>query len=297
MRHDDGNFARSAPPKIGFAGDPRALETALIPAFARTPAVLRYVACANVRTAIRLGRRFRFPEATTRFDRLLDDPELTAIVIARDGDETTNHVRAALSAGKRVLSDAVSWLDFESPPGELSCPRFDATIAAALERGRLAAGFHRRHAPLIVRARELLAESNERRTMELVVRGGTEANAASHGVDLLAYLCPRPIAAIERRAKMGHVAVTLRFVDGSRGSVRFEPVSAGGFRERLTVVVGDRSIAVTDFRRLRGVGFDGACRKTLWRADDGRVEMARRFVESSADLTIPSRRLRAVRSR
>ncbi|MEX0704647.1 MAG: hypothetical protein WD069_21285 [Planctomycetales bacterium] len=280
MRDDAANKGQAPPPRIGFAGDPHALESVLLPAFARTGAVLRCLACTGAREAIRIGRRFRVPEATTQFARLVDDPELDAIVISGVADEAAGMLLPAIRAGKRILTDSLPL----SAPAGVPPVDFERCVGAAIETGALAPAFHRRYAPLVREAVDWLAGRDDRRTIELTVRrpaaAGAVAREIPHWVDLLVHLFgPRPVVGVHDASRPESLAFALRFADGSCGTVDLVAPARGDFQqERLRIVCGNHAIEVDDFRRLRPDGPRCDRRKTLRRPDRGHGALAQAFV-------------------
>lgn len=283
MRHVQRSSRPVRAPRIGFAGAPRALESAWIPAFARTRAVLRYVVAGDARTAIRIGRRFCFPEATTQFDRVLDDPEIDALVIVGDHvggnpldrERWIQRIDAAHRAGKCVLTDLWPFfaksertrrIDFESQ---------------AIVGGGIVPAFHRRFAPLIALAAQARAGRGEPGQMELAVRE-LEPVTATHALDLFAHLSAAPILNVDYPHGGATGELIVRFDDGSRGTLLAVADSRDFRRERLTITCGGGRLDVVDFRCLRGhgPGFSHVRDRSLWRGDDGCAALAAWFVDS-----------------
>jgi hypothetical protein len=97
-------------------------------AFRRGGAVLRYVVADDPHTAIRIGRRFRFPEATTQIERPLADADLDVLVVGgrTHSPQTLDAIRRASAAGKQVVLESL-------PAGAAR----DEAIAAGIDSGRI----------------------------------------------------------------------------------------------------------------------------------------------------------------
>jgi predicted dehydrogenase len=183
-----------------------------------------------------------------------------------------------------------------------------AAAYAALDRPRLLmVGFNRRFAPQVVRIRELLAAVPEPKafvmtvnagaipaghwTQDREVGGGRLIGEACHFIDLLRCLAGHPIADHQvttlRRpdgtdCAHDRVSVTLRFQDGSIGSVHYLANGHKSFpKERLEIFCAGRVLQLDNFRRLTAFGWPGFRKMNLWRQDKGQRACAAAFVEAA----------------
>ena len=161
----------------------------------------------------------------------------------------------------------------------------------------LMVGFNRRFAPVTMRVREHFRAVSplsisyrfaagpippEHWTQDLSVGGGRIAGEACHFIDLLRHLAGSPISGVET-AKLGGdtVTITLRFADGSIGSVHY---FANGHRsvpkERLEVFCGGRILQLDNFRRLKAYGCRAFNKMNLWRQDKGADQAVSAFVNA-----------------
>jgi len=107
-------------------------------------------------------------------------------------------------------------------------------------------------------------------------------------VDLLRFLAGYPIAdaGVQRlgAAQTGpaeSVAITLRFADGSLGTIHYLANGHRGFpKERLEVFCANRMLQLDNFRRLRGYGWPGFRTMNLWRQDKGQKALVQAFVNA-----------------
>jgi predicted dehydrogenase len=75
--------------------------------------------------------------------------------------------------------------------------------------------------------------------------------------------------------------ITLRFADGSLGSIQYLANGHKSFpKERLEVFAGGRILQLDNFRRLTGYGWPGFSKMTLWRQDKGQKACAAAFVRA-----------------
>jgi len=165
----------------------------------------------------------------------------------------------------------------------------------ALEkRAAFMVGFNRRFAPMVVQLRSFLAEIPEPLALNYRVNagylspehwlndreqgGGRILGEACHFVDLLMFLAASPIVEVEARvvANSGrysgdNVLASLRFANGSEGSISYLANGDRSFsKERIEVFGGGAVAVLEDFRRLQLIR-DGH-KQTVhsrWRQDKG----------------------------
>ncbi len=74
-------------------------------------------------------------------------------------------------------------------------------------------------------------------------------------------------------------SITLRFADGSFGTMHYLANGHAAFpKERIEVFAGGRVLQLDNFRRLKGFGWPGFRRMTLWRQDKGQANCAEAFL-------------------
>jgi predicted dehydrogenase len=73
--------------------------------------------------------------------------------------------------------------------------------------------------------------------------------------------------------------ITLRFVDGSIGTVHYFSNGSRAFpKERVEAFAGGRTLQLDNFRRLRGFGWRAGVRAPVWRQDKGQQHLVDKFV-------------------
>jgi len=300
--------AVGAVPAIGFIGAGNYASRVLIPAFAASGARLCAIASAGGVTAAHAARRFGLARATTDAAALIAADDIDVVVIATRHDSHAGFVAQALQSGKHV---------FVEKPLAVNVGQLDAIVGAwnesdaAGRRPCLVVGFNRRFAPQVQRIRALLAGVREPKTLVATVNagavpathwihdpelgGGRILGEACHFVDLLRFLAGRPItdAGVEalgvgaaHRAET--VVITLRFADGSLGTIHYLANGHRGFpKERIEVFCAGKVLQLDNFRRLRGYGWPGFGTLNLWRQDKGQRALVQTFVDAVRSGTDP----------
>ena len=129
-------------------------------------------------------------------------------------------------------------------------------------------------------------------TQDLTLGGGRIIGEACHFIDLMRCLVGCEITSIQAR-KMGGVAIastlednamiTLGFADGSMGTIHYLPNGTASFpKERIEVFTAGRILQLDNFRTLRGFGWPGFNKMTLWRQDKGQRACCQAFLEAIA---------------
>jgi predicted dehydrogenase len=122
-------------------------------------------------------------------------------------------------------------------------------------------------------------------TQDRAVGGGRIIGEACHFIDLLRFLAGAPIAVYSAMAmecpSRDSVSLTLRFADGSTGTVHYLANGHKSFpKERLEVFCGGCILQLDNFRKLTGFGWPGFSKMNLWRQDKGQKACAAAFVQA-----------------
>lgn len=288
---------------VGLIGSGNYATAFLIPAFKATGARLKTIASRGGVSGLHAGRKFGFEETTTDTDSIFSDAGINTVVIATRHDSHARFVSQALSAGKHVFVEKPLSLDFDD------MTQIEAAREQAAVNGKdclLMVGFNRRFAPQVRSMRQMLATLAEPKALVMTVNagavplthwirheeigGGRIVGEGCHFIDLLRYLAGSPIAGWTVQAlgasRPGpaaddNVTMTLRFVDGSIGTVHYLSNGHRSYpKERLEVFCGGRVLHLDNFRRLVGYGWPAFSRLSLWRQDKGQRHCVAAFVDA-----------------
>src|SRR6185437_12440684 len=121
-------------------------------------------------------------------------------------------------------------------------------------------------------------------TQDRKTGGGRIIGEGCHFVDLLRYIAACPIVEVDAAAMGGEsgddkATITLRFADGSLGSIHYLANGHKSFpKERLEVFASGRILQLDNFRMMRGFGWPSFSKMGLWRQDKGQRACAAAFV-------------------
>jgi len=162
-------------------------------------------------------------------------------------------------------------------------------------------GFNRRFAPHVVRMKRLLAGVRTPKAFVVTVNagaipanhwtqdeqagGGRIVGEACHFIDLLRHLADSPIAHWQATAMdsttRDTVSLTLRFADGSIGTIHYLANGSKAFpKERVEVFANGGILQLDNFRVLRSFGWKGGGTMRLWRQDKGQQACVAAFLEA-----------------
>jgi len=291
--------------RVGFVGAGAFARSILLPAFCRSREVrLTGIASASGLTARDAGARFGFAYCTARVEDILSDAETDAVVIATRHSTHAELAARALEAGKAVFVEKPLAID------RAGLERVEEALRSS--RGLLAVGYNRRFAPLARELRTALAGAGPL-AMHCTVNagplpadhwlrdpaeGGRVVGEIGHFVDLMCFLCgARPVAVFAAGDGREEASATLRFADGSVGSVAYTSRGDASFsKERLEVFAGGAAFVLEDFRRLLAVR-GGRTRTSKAAQDKGHAAEVAEFVaaaRSGGPAPVPWEELRAV---
>ena len=274
-------------PGVGWIGSGAFSTGTLLPAFREAGfGMFVAVATASGVSARRAAERHGFEKAVSGPAAVIDDPDVSVVVIATPHDVHEELTRRALAAGRDV------WCE---KPLALSCAGLDEVEKAWRDSGRqLTLGFNRRWAPAVQAARRLLAEAEGPKLVVYRIaagrvpdghwyldrlQGGRLVGEVCHFVDLAQALVGADIedaaAVLAGDTSQGNdgVAVALRFADGSVASIAYGSAPPTAGKERIEVLAGSDQVVIDDFRLVLRNG------RTVWkgRRDKGHRAHAAAF--------------------
>lgn len=282
----------AAPDRVraGVFGAGNFASSVLLPELADNDAVTLDAVC--TRTGLsgsQAAERFGFQEATTDPEVLFADPDLDALFVVTRHDTHAQYVKRGLRRGKHVFTEKPLCLNRSELSEIVSLLDARAAYGGSETRPLLTVGFNRRFAPLTSAIRDRFG--GPEKPLSVVYRvnadplpadhwvydreigGGRVVGEVCHFVDWIQHLvAARPVRVTaeanrgdERRRADEGVTVTLRFADGSIGSVHYVAVEDRGMAKERVEVFGSRTSAVLEnFREAVAYGSGG--RERLSRA-------------------------------
>jgi predicted dehydrogenase len=282
---------------VGLLGAGGFASATLIPAMRNTKNTSLISVCAATGShAQHAARKFGFRECTTDEAVILGHAEVNTVVIATRHNLHFRQVLASLEAGKNVFCEKPLCLS----ETELRAICQTYSEVSPSQRLALTVGFNRRFAPMVQQLRTFLHPIHEPLALHYRVNagylppdhwlndreqgGGRILGEMCHFVDLLTFLAASPIIEVAARVlgnsarySADNVVASLRFANGSEGTISYLANGDRSFsKERIEVFGGGSAAVLDDFRCLELVR-DGRKQAlhSRWRQDKGhRAEWA-----------------------
>lgn len=291
-------------PVVGVLGAGNYASRVLIPAFQKAGARLGAIVTSGGVSGAHFGKKMGFASVSTDDAQIFDDPAINTVVIATRHDSHANFVIKAIEAGKHVFVEKPLALRMDEIERIQAAWNQKASSGGAVPM--VMVGFNRRFSPLVDKMRSLLkpvsapkafvytcnagAIPADHWTQNAETGGGRLVGEACHFVDLLRYLADSPVAKFQvmtmgRNSAMQVVddkaIISLQFADGSIGTIQY--FANGGKRfpkERLEVFAADAVLQLDNYRVLRGFGWPGFSKKSLWAQDKGQDACVNAFLNA-----------------
>jgi predicted dehydrogenase/threonine dehydrogenase-like Zn-dependent dehydrogenase len=293
---------RSGALRVGFLGAGNYATSMLLPHLRDNADVeLVSVATTTSLSAVNAQRKFGFRTVSTDVDAVLDDEALDAVFVVTRHASHAGLVCAALERGHTVFVEKPLALSEEQVTRILD-------VVDATGNDRLMVGFNRRFAPLLVELRDRMAGAAGPVTARYLVNAGQLsagswylneelegsrfAGEGGHFIDTLSALVGHPPVEVYAAGSGSDVHLTLRFADGSVGTVSYVTNGSARFpKETLDVSRGGRTGRLDNFRKVEVWSSGGTSAKRARTGQDkGQRDELRRFVEAArtgAPMPIP----------
>ena len=271
--------------RLGMIGAGGYAKAMLLPNFKSAGAEFQSIATASGVTARSVGEQHGFRFCVSRAEEVIDDQETNLIVIATRHDTHARLAQQGLERGRHVFVEKPLALNEEELAGVMA--------AAEQSPGRLMVGFNRRFSPSAVAAKELFANRTAPLSINYRVNagrvppghwahdpqegGGRIIGEVCHFIDFMHFLTGSLVTRVYAEAISSSdqnvtnddsVFITLRFADGSNGSIAYLAEGDRAMaKERIEIFGGGKSFVIDDFRS--GTAFqNGRETKTKLREQD-----------------------------
>ena len=294
--------ARADGLSVGLLGAGLFASGTLIPAIkASSDTTLITICAATGSHAKHAASKFGFRDCTTDDSQVIHDSRINTVVMATRHHLHANQVLTALAAGKHVFCEKPLCLSEEELGSIVRAYRGISSAA----RPVLMVGFNRRFAPMTTQMKSFLAPISEPLALHYRINagylppdhwvndreqgGGRILGEVCHFVDMMMFLAGSPVVEVEARAvgnsgrySGDNVLVSLRFANGSEGTISYLANGDRSFsKERIEVFGGGAVAVLEDFRRLDLVR--GGRKETIhsrWRQDKGHSSEWSEFARS-----------------
>ncbi|RXE55603.1 oxidoreductase [Methanoculleus taiwanensis] len=242
--------------------------SSLYPHLPVLPISLRGLATATGLSAHWVAKKYGFDYCTTDYKKILEDPEIQAVLIATRNDMHAAMTAEALAAGKNV---------FVEKPLATTLDELRLVVDAVKQYdGSVTVGFNRRYSPLSRRMKAFFANRSSPMVIHYRVNAGEipadhwvhdEEQGAGmliseccHFIDYMQYMTgakpvqvyARGIEPVGTVSKYDNFQAVLNFDDGSLGTVTYTTLGDRAYSKETVEVFSSGAVGrITDFRELR----------------------------------------------
>ena len=278
--------ARPESVRLGLIGAGAYARSMLLPQLKAAGVEFQAIATATGVTARDTAAQYGFRHAVSSADEVLDDADANLIMIATRHDMHAELTRRALESGRHV---------FVEKPLALSDEELESVMSAAARSGsaQLMVGYNRRFAPLAVAARSLFKDRSAPLSISYRVNsgriprehwlqdpregGGRIIGEVCHFVDFMQFLtgamvvrvyCEAVTSRNRQIVEEDSVFITLRFSDGSNGSIAYLAEGDKAMPKERVEIFGEGKVFVLDDFRSATVYKQGREEVTKLRGQD-----------------------------
>jgi predicted dehydrogenase/threonine dehydrogenase-like Zn-dependent dehydrogenase len=278
---------------LAIIGSGNFTKATVLPTLSKLNANIKYLSSSSGLSGTLMAKKYGVQFSTTNNNDILDDSEISAVLITTRHDTHARMCIAALRAGKHV---------FVEKPLALSHTELDEIIEVYEQSGKtLTVGYNRRFSPFAQDIKKQLGNSNtpinvvatmnvgevtaNHWTQDMNTGGGRIIGEACHLIDLITYLSGSLVESVVMNA-MGqnpanntdNASILLKYKNGSTGTINYFANGNKGYsKERIEVYSQGRTMIIDNFKKSEyyGTKSSGMSRSQ----DKGHSEQFRLFLE------------------
>ena len=284
---------------IGIIGAGNFTKMTMLPALKGTNANIKHIVSSGGLTSTALAKKYNISQSTTDYDIVLNDKDVSLIMITTRHNLHADMVIKALNKGKHV---------FVEKPLALNLKELNAIQKAySISDGTLMVGFNRRFSPHVRKIKSLVGDApmNIVATMnagnippdvwihDMFVGGGRIIGEACHYLDLIVFLSGSKIKSVCMNA-MGvnpedntdNASILVKMENGSTGVINYFSNGAKSYvKERLEVFSQEKVLIMDNFIKTSGYGVKGFS-KLKTKLDKGHKAQFSQIVEKIKEGTV-----------
>lgn len=260
---------------IGIIGAGNYTKMTVLPILKKLDISINSIVSASGLSAAALAKKYAIPNVASDFEEVLQDENVDTIFITTRHHQHASMVNAALSAGKYVFVEKPLAINQE----QLTSIRetFEKTNGSQL----LHVGYNRRFAPMVLKAKSIIGNSDTPITMtatinagfipndvwihHLEIGGGRIIGEACHFIDMMIFLSSSKVTRVLMTA-MGKnptletdtAIILLQFQNGSIGVINYFSNGHKAYaKERFEIFDQGKVLVLDNFRKLECFGYKG----------------------------------------
>ncbi len=255
---------------IGIIGAGNFAGAMIVPSLKELNANIKYIASAKGLSGTTLAKKYKIPYSTSRYQDILEDADVVAVVITTRHGTHASQVIESLNAGKNV---------FVEKPLALTLEEVETIKSAVEKSGKLVTvGFNRRFSPFSIAAKELLDDNTPIQIIatmnagfipdsswvhDMESGGGRIIGEACHYIDLISFFTGSQVEKVIMNA-MGNNAtsntdnasILLKYKNGSSGVINYFSNGSKSYpKEKIEIYSQQKNILIDNFRSAEFFGY------------------------------------------
>lgn len=256
---------------IGIIGAGNFTSAMILPSLKKCKANIKSIASSGGLSGTTMAKKYDIINSTTDYKTILEDDEIDLVFVTTRHNTHANMVCEVLEAKKHV---------FVEKPLALNYDELNKVVETYNKSNHtLTVGFNRRFAPLAMKMKSLVGNSNTPiniiATMnagmipknvwvhDMEVGGGRIIGEACHFIDLCSYLTGSNVISVCMNAlgtnpeeNTDNVSILVKYENGSNATINyFSNGSKTYSKERIELYHQERTLIMDNWRKLTGYGF------------------------------------------
>ncbi|MFZ1787752.1 MAG: bi-domain-containing oxidoreductase [Saprospiraceae bacterium] len=255
---------------IGIVGAGNFTTAMIAPVLKKLKANVKYICSSKGLSGTILAKKYGFAYSTTDYHEILQDADVSAVVLTTRHNQHAKQILQALKKGKHV---------FVEKPLALSLSEIDEIEQGFIEGSTsLMIGFNRRFSPFSIKAKNMLSKNQpisviatmnaghipiDHWVHDINVGGGRIIGEACHYIDLISFFTGSNVKEVVMNAlgpnassNTDNATILLRYENGSQGVINYLSEGSKEYqKERIEIYDCGRNILIDNFRSIQFYGY------------------------------------------
>jgi len=255
---------------IGIIGAGNFAGAMIVPLLKELNTNIKYIASAKGLSGTTLAKKYKIPFSTSRYQDILEDVDVDAVVITTRHGAHASQVIESLNAGKNV---------FVEKPLALTLEEIETIKSAVEKSGKIVTvGFNRRFSPFSIAAKELLDNNTPIQIIatmnagfipdnswvhDMESGGGRIIGEACHYIDLISFLTGSHVEKVimnamgnSAAANTDNASILLKYKNGSSGVINYFSNGSKSYpKEKIEIYSQQKNILIDNFRSAEFFGY------------------------------------------
>ena len=255
---------------IGIIGAGNFAGAMIVPLLKELNTNIKYIASAKGLSGTTLAKKYKIPFSTSRYQDILEDVDVDAVVITTRHGAHASQVIESLNAGKHV---------FVEKPLALTLEEIETIKSAVEKSGKIVTvGFNRRFSPFSIAAKELLDNNTPIQIIatmnagfipdnswvhDMESGGGRIIGEACHYIDLISFLTGSHVEKVimnamgnSAAANTDNASILLKYKNGSSGVINYFSNGSKSYpKEKIEIYSQQKNILIDNFRSAEFFGY------------------------------------------